>query len=145
MSLICIIWSGDFDNQNEKLHDQEMTYAVIEQFLRLYGMWHMRHEKLNYQNAIASIINLYYLTSCNFEDEWSDGVPPTTSTVNNVIKTKMSFNTEALSLKYQQHIVCFALIYCLIYFSRLTFHNTKGSSNISLDTLNNMYIVNTRK
>lgn len=61
--------SDNFDHQNEKLHDQKMTRAVIESFLHLMAsnfvirihILHFGYEKLDYQ---VSTINRNCLTNC---------------------------------------------------------------------------------
>ena len=74
------------DHRNKRVHDQEMSPAVIELFHWLYGMWHRLVEttywphqyhpisakELCYRVAILSTINSCYLTSLILKKVQSD-------------------------------------------------------------------------
>ena len=48
-----MIWAANFGHQNEKLHDQEMTHAVIELFL---GLWLLSGVLLPASTLITSLL-----------------------------------------------------------------------------------------
>ena len=86
-----MIWAANSDHQTRKLHDQELTHAVIELFLGRcmacctvllkphvihIHILQFRHKKLDYPVAIANTINCYCLTSRIFKEEWFDASSP---------------------------------------------------------------------
>ena len=85
MVLNHMIQGASSDHRNERVHDQEMSHAVIELFYWLYNMWHRLVEtilarsisfnfdrKNCYHVAISSTINSCCLTSLILKKVWSD-------------------------------------------------------------------------